>query len=65
MNADAGSLSCIEEIRRFRVKHALKSVEDALVLLDEERDAGIEVRALERIRDDLAVVLRMAVADCR
>ena len=59
------SLSPVADIRRFRVKHALKSIEDALILLDEERPNGIHVRALERIRDDLAVVLRLAEADAR
>ena len=46
------------EIRRFRVKHALRSVEDALSLLEDRPADGIETTALERVRDDLAVVLR-------
>ena len=46
------------EIRRFRVKHALRSIEDALSLLDGRPAEGIETSALERVRDDLAVVLR-------
>ena len=46
------------EIRRFRVKHALRSIEDALTLLDEKPADGIETTALERVRDDLTVVLR-------
>lgn len=50
--------------RRFRVKHALMSLEDALKLLDTNPAAGIEIAALERIRDDLAVVLRLAEAEC-
>ena len=59
------SLSPVADIRRFRVKHALKSIEDALILLDEERPNGVQVGALERIRDDLAVVLRAAEAEAR
>jgi hypothetical protein len=46
------------EIRRFRVKHALRSIEDALSLLRDKPAEGIETHALERVRDDLAVVLR-------
>ena len=46
------------EIRRFRVKHALRSIDDALSLLQERPAEGIETSALERVRDDLAVVLR-------
>ena len=46
------------EIRRFRVKHALRSIEDALSLLDDTPAEGIETSALERVREDLAVVLR-------
>lgn len=46
------------EIRRFRVKHALRSIEDALTLLEEKPAEGIETTALERVREDLAVVLR-------
>jgi hypothetical protein len=46
------------EIRRFRVKHALRSIEDALSLLDAKPAEGIETSALERVREDLAVVLR-------
>jgi len=59
------SPSPVADIRRFRVKHALRAVEDALILLDSERAAGVQLRALERIRDDLAVVLRLAEADCQ
>ena len=58
------SLSPVADHRRFRVKHALKSIEDALILLDSERQNGVQVTALERIRDDLAVVLRVAEAEC-
>ena len=46
------------EIRRFRVKHAMRSIEDALSLLDDKPAEGIETSALERVRQDLAVVLR-------
>lgn len=46
------------EIRRFRVQHALRSIEDALNLLEDKPAEGIETTALERVRDDLAVVLR-------
>lgn len=46
------------EIDRFRVKHALRSIEDALSLLRHKPAEGIETQALERVRDDLAVVLR-------
>jgi hypothetical protein len=53
------------DIRRFRVKHALRSLEDALMLLESRPAEGIETAALERVRDDLAVVLRLAEADCR
>ncbi|HKG43657.1 MAG TPA: hypothetical protein VKB10_05385 [Gaiellaceae bacterium] len=55
----------VADIRRFRVKHALRAVEDALILLDSERSIGVQVSALERIRDDLRVLLRLAEADCR
>ena len=50
---------------RFRVKYALRSVEDALAMLEPIPAEGIEVDALERVRDDLTVVLRAAEADCR
>jgi hypothetical protein len=46
------------ELRRFRVKHALRSIEDALNLLEDKPAEGIETSALERVRDDLSVVLR-------
>ena len=61
---DGSSLSPVADIRRFRVEHALRAVEDALILLDSERATGVQLSALERIRDDLAVVLRLAKADC-
>ena len=62
-----GRLICLSPVadhRRFRVKHALKSIEDALILLDSERPNGVQVGALEQIRDDLAIVLRVAEAEC-
>ena len=59
------SLSPVADRRRFRVKHALKSIEDALILLDSERPNGVQVGALEQIRNDLAIVLRVAEAECR
>jgi hypothetical protein len=46
------------EKRRFRVEHALYAVEDALRLLDPTPAEGVEVSALERVRDDLTVLLR-------
>ncbi len=52
-------------MRRFRVKHALRSLEDALMLLESRPAEGIEIAALERVRADLAIVLRLAEADCR
>jgi hypothetical protein len=53
------------ERRQFRVKHALRAVEDALAMLEPRPADGIEIAALERVRDDLAVVLRAAEAECR
>ena len=45
--------------RRFRISMALRNVEDALRLLDPAPVDGLEIRALERVRDDLEVVLRI------
>ena len=59
------SPSPVADIRRFRLEHALKALEDALILLDHERDTGVELSALERVRDDLGVVVRIAQSDCR
>jgi hypothetical protein len=50
--------------RRFRIKYALRSLEDALTLLDTRPASGIELAALERVRDDLRVVLKLAEAEC-
>jgi hypothetical protein len=54
-----------DERRRFRVKHALRAVDDAIALLDPAPADGIEIAALERVRDDLVVVLRRAEAERR
>jgi hypothetical protein len=51
--------------RRFRVKHALRAVDDALALLEPAPADGIEIDALQRVRQDLAVVLREAEAGVR
>jgi hypothetical protein len=51
--------------RRFRVKHALRAVDDAIALLEPAPADGIEVAALQRVREDLAVVLREDEADHR
>jgi hypothetical protein len=45
--------------RRFRISLALSSLEDALLLLHPAPAEGLEIRALERVRDDLEVILRM------
>jgi len=45
--------------RRFRIALALRALEDALRLLDPAPVQGLELRALERVRDDLEVVLRI------
>jgi hypothetical protein len=52
------SLTSPADIRRFRVAQALKSIENALILLDSTPAEGVEISALERVRDDLGVVLR-------
>jgi hypothetical protein len=46
--------------RRFRIAYALRSIEDALLLLDPIPEEGIEVRALQRVREDLSIILRSA-----
>jgi hypothetical protein len=51
--------------RRFRVKHALRAVDDAIALLEPAPADGIEVAALQRVREDLAVVLREVEVDRR
>jgi hypothetical protein len=50
--------STADDRRRFRVKHALRAVDDAIALLEPAPAEGIEIAALERVREDLAVVLR-------
>jgi hypothetical protein len=50
------------ERQRFRVEHALHAVEDALRLLGPAPADGIEISALERVRDDLSVLLRAVKA---
>jgi len=49
--------------RRFRVKHALRSVDDASALLEPAPAVGIEIASLERVREDLALVLRISEAE--
>ena len=53
----------VADIRRFCVKHGLRAVEDALILLDSERTTGVQLSTLERLRDDLAVLLRLLEAE--
>jgi hypothetical protein len=50
------------DIRRFRLDHALQAIENALILLDGRPAEAIEISALERVRDDLAILLRAEVA---
>jgi len=50
---------------RRRVKHALNAVDDTLILLEICRPDAIDVAALERVRDELALVLRKAVDSSR
>jgi hypothetical protein len=50
------------DLRRFRLEHALQSLENTLVLMDARPAETIEISALERVRDDLALLLRAAVA---
>ena len=64
-SASSSPRSAAADRCRFRVKHALLAVENALALLEPRPAEGIEVAALERVRDDLAVVLRGAEEDCR
>jgi hypothetical protein len=64
MNSNTAELSqpVPADLRRFRLEHALKSLENTLILLDIHPAEAIEIAALERVRDDLAVLLRAAVA---
>jgi hypothetical protein len=57
--------STADDRRRFRVKHALRAVDDAIALLEPAPAEGIEVAALERVREDLNVVLRLTDAAAR
>jgi hypothetical protein len=50
------------DLRRFRLEHALQSLENTLILLDARPAEALEISALERVRDDLTVVLRAARA---
>jgi hypothetical protein len=50
------------DLRRFRLEHALQSLENTLILLDARPAEAIEISALERVRDDLTVLLRAARA---
>jgi hypothetical protein len=54
-----------DDRRRFRVKHALRAVDDTIALLEPAPAEGIEIAALERVRNDLAVVLRQSAARAR
>ena len=64
MNSNTADLAYAvpTDLRRFRVEHALQSLENTLILLDARPAEAIEMAALERVRDDLAVLLRAAVA---
>ena len=64
MNSNTAELSqrVPADLRRFRLEHALKSLENTLILLDFHPAEAIEIPALERVRDDLAVLLRAATA---
>jgi hypothetical protein len=55
--------SGLADRRRFRVKHALRAVDDAIALLDPAPAEGVDIPALQRVREDLEVVLREAEAN--
>ena len=57
--------STADDRRRFRVKHALRAVDDAIALLEPAPAEGIEIAALARVREDLAIVLRTAEPNAR
>jgi hypothetical protein len=59
------SIDQASDRRRFRIAHALRSVEDALLLLNPLPAEGIEVGALRRVRDDLSVLLRATAREHR
>jgi hypothetical protein len=46
------------DLRRFRLEHALQALEDALILLDTQPAEAIELSALQRVREDLDVLVR-------
>jgi glutamyl-tRNA reductase len=50
------------DLHRFRLEHALQALEDALILLDTHPAEAIELSALERVRDDLDVLVRATAA---
>ena len=64
MNSNTAELGqpVTADLRRFRLEHALLSLENTLILLDARPAEAVEITALERVRDDLAVLLRAAVA---
>ncbi len=64
MNSNTAELGqpVAADLRRFRLEHALQSLENTLILLDARPAEAIEISALERVRDDLALLLRAAVA---
>jgi hypothetical protein len=55
----------LSDRRRFRITHALRAVEDALLLLDPPPAEWIEMRALRRVRDDLSTLLHTAGGEQR
>jgi hypothetical protein len=60
--SSSASESIPADLRRFRLEHALQALEDALILLDTQPAEAIELSALERVRDDLDVLVRAATA---
>jgi hypothetical protein len=61
----SSSASRATDLRRFRVEHALRAIEDAMALLRGVDVHGVELRALARVRADLEVVLRLAGGEPR
>ena len=63
------SLTSPADIRRFRVAQALKSIENALILLDSRPAEGVEISALERVqrranpRVQVVLPVRLGVGD--
>jgi hypothetical protein len=60
--SSSASKSIPVDLRRFRLEHALQALEDALILLDTQPAEAIELSALERVRDDLYVLVRATAA---